>query len=193
MAPFNFDQTRHQIHAFFHRRKFGGLIFAVGIGAAIGSMIFGASLYQVLNGIHGERDTALTRFSQTEKSIAALRKERAEQVAAAERSVISPQATHQTFLNVGSFSEDDIDYWRKQMDAFSRMSGVQLAIVGRGQSNYKNATKLNVSISLSSKGAQGGLSTLDLVKALDFLQLYGYVESFNGSEAIVHVSESTIS
>lgn len=189
MAHFNIDLASHKVHSFLQRRKLGSLVIAVVAGAAVGSLFIGSALYQTVHAINPERDASLIRLNLTKASIEALKKEKAAQGPALEKLVNAPKTAQEASLNASGFTEDDVNYWRKQMDAFAKMTGVQMTIVGRGPSRFQNSTKLSVNVALSNTGTFTGMTSTDLIKALDFLQLYGYVESFNGSEAVVHVSE----
>ena len=66
---------------------------------------------------------------------------------------------------------------------------------GHGHTLAKGADMVGMMCELFGKasGFNGGnaatLSQSELVQALDFLQLYGYVESFNGNEAVVHIKK----
>lgn len=191
MAIFNIDLASHRLHSFLQRGKFTGFAVAGAAGAGIGAIYLGFTLYQVFIGPNHERDASLSRLTQIQATVVNLKTEKASQAAALERLANVPKVVQAAALNTGGFTEDDVNYWRKQMDAFTKMTGVQLNIVGRGASRYVNATKITVSVSLSS--STSGLSSSDLAKALDFLQLYGYVESFNGTEAVVHISEKQTS
>ncbi len=90
-----------------------------------------------------------------------------------------------TFLaNVGGpHSEADVDYWRRQMQAYSMMRKVGLTIVGRAKSQFSGATKITVAVSA------GASSPQRVNQALDFLQLFGYLESFDGAVATVHIAK----
>ena len=189
MARFNIDLASHAIHSFFQRGKFSGLAIAIGAGVVVGGAFFASALYQVSHTFNAERDASLARLAQSNSSIAALKKELAIQGPALQNLTVKPKAEHEDTLPSSGFSEDDVNYWRKQMDAFAKMTGVQMNIVGRGPSRYMNAIKINVHLALSNTGSFTGLTNVDLIKALDFLQLYGYVESFNGTEAVVHIPE----
>jgi hypothetical protein len=191
MANFSIDLASHRLHAFLQRKRYAGLALIVIAGAIIGAGTIAMATYQVVRHISPEREAALLRLEHTKSTIAKLRDERTAQAQALANLEKAPQVAQQTSLSNGGFTEDDVNYWRKQMAAFGQMTGVQLDIVGRGPSRYRNATKLNITVSLSGAGAQAGLSSVDVIKALDFLQLYGYVESFNGTEATVHISENT--
>ena len=190
MASSTFDLAMHRLHVLLQKRRLAGLVAVVSAGVAIGSIVVGYSAYKGATHYGPARDATMQRASQVRSAINMLKAERVAQVAALERLERAPQEAHQASLQAGGFTEDDVNYWRKQMAAFSQMTGVRLAISGRGPSRYQNATRLSVSVSLAGSPIAGGLSAVDLVKALDFLQLYGYVESFNGSEAIVHITEA---
>ena len=189
MANSTFDLALHRLHVLLQKRRLAGLIAVVAAGAVIGAIFVGFSVYKAATHYGPTRDAAMQRSSQAKAAIEMLKAERVAQVQALERLERAPQEAHQASLHAGGFTEDDVNYWRKQMAAFSQMTGVRLDISGRGPSRYQNATRISVSVSLAGSPIAGGLSAVDLVKALDFLQLYGYVESFNGTEAIVHVTE----
>lgn len=70
----------------------------------------------------------------------------------------------------------------RQLDEFGKVVDVDIKLTGRSESNYEKAIKLELLISANNLKQQG--------KALDFLQLYGYLESFDGNKAILHFRES---
>lgn len=86
-------------------------------------------------------------------------------------------------------TENEIAYWRKQMEVFGAMVGAQIRIVGRSQSPYTDAVAIKVSI--SPKKDVSAISAKQTALVLDFLQAYGYVDSFDGKEALVHVQMNT--
>lgn len=89
-------------------------------------------------------------------------------------------------LSIGGYSEEEIDYWRKQMDLFSMLNGTNMTITGRGTSSFRNAMQLTVKI-VATPGVDETKVKRAILRALDFLSLYGYVDSFNGTEALVHI------
>lgn len=96
----------------------------------------------------------------------------------AERSQVVNEAAAQ------GLTEETIAYWRKQMMAFGMARKVAVTIQGRGKSSFKDAVRLDVLIA-SPEGKP--LSVIAIAQALDFLQLYGYVEKFDGRLATLHV------
>lgn len=82
-------------------------------------------------------------------------------------------------------SEYEVSYWRKQLLTYAVLRGVLLQIVGRSSSSYDHAVKLEITVEPVEKSKP--LDAMQVAQALDFLQLYGYVESFDGKTAIVHV------
>lgn len=82
-------------------------------------------------------------------------------------------------------SEEELAYWRKQMDAFGLAKNMSLKVIGRGSSPYKQAVRIDVQIAPA--GPSKALAPLSIAQALDFLQLYGYVENYDGNVATLHV------
>lgn len=124
------------------------------------------------------------RLQQTQETLAKMKQEIAEQQTRLQTLAQAPAQAVAVVQSSGGYSDADVDYWRKQMSAFGQMTGLRLHIAGRGQSPYLGATKINVQIQPTGKAA---LTAEQLVRALDFLQLYGFVETFSGQEAVVHV------
>lgn len=88
-------------------------------------------------------------------------------------------------ISAGGYTEKDVAYWRKQMEAFGLMTGMKITIIGRSISKFAQAMTIKVEL-LPANG--GALTPQQTARALDFLQLYGYLESFDGKTAIVHIS-----
>jgi len=124
------------------------------------------------------------KAEQTRKATDNLQRELNEQQAQLKEVREQPiKAISQAFSS-GGYTERDIAYWRKQMMAFGLIKGMRLSLVGRTASKFANATTLTVEIASPTPTP---LSSLQIASALDFLQLYGYLESFDGKMAIVHV------
>lgn len=82
-------------------------------------------------------------------------------------------------------TESDVSYWRKQLLTYAVLRGVLLQITGRSTSPYDKAVQLSISVEPVDKNKP--LDAFQIAQALDFLQLYGYVESFDGKTAILHI------
>jgi hypothetical protein len=154
-------------------------------GAAIGVGLVGTAMYTLSHSDMNQSINQKTRQIETiQKTLVKLKAEAGSQkidLAKIEAAKANPT---KVFLSIGGHTEEDVEYWRKQMNAFSLMTGVTLSIVGRGASKYIDATALTVNVSIDKTQ---GYSNRKIATALDFLQLYGYVESFNGNDAIVHL------
>lgn len=190
MANSNIDLATHRIHAFLNRTKVNGFWIATGAGLCVATALVAMSAFQAPPGANSDRSSLATRLVQLRQTTAQLRAEKLVQTASLDRLARAPTLAKDASLNAGGFSEDDVMYWRKQMEAFSLMTGVRLTVVGRGASQFKNATKLTVSVGPAASSSMV-LPSADLIKALDFLQVYGYVETFTGTEAVIHISEKT--
>lgn len=193
MANFNIDLAQHRIHAFLNRSKANGFWMATGAGLCVAAALVAMSAFQASPGANSERALAATHLGQLKQTTAQLKAEKLIQTASLDRLARAPIIAKDASLNSGGYSEDDVMYWRKQMEAFSLMTGVRLTVVGRGASQFKNATKLTVGVGPVGIGGSStvGIAPADLIKALDFLQIYGYIESFNGVEAVIHISEKS--
>ena len=179
----------HRFHSFFQGTKVKWLWVSVFTGLVSCALIAAPSIWNLINGAAIPEETSLVKIQET---IEKLKAEKSSQVIAQSAKVGVNATGHiKQLVVLGGYSESDVDYWRKQMDAFSLMTGVRLTITGRGASKFKNATRLTITIDASPKSGTPALAPVDLIKGLDFLQLYGYVETFNGTEAIVHVKEKT--
>lgn len=90
-----------------------------------------------------------------------------------------------------AYTEGEIAYWRKQMNAFGALAGLNMRIVGRGKSDYMDAIRLEVEI--TARPGATLLTNRQVAASLDFLQAYGYVESFNGRVVMLHVAQPSTS
>lgn len=135
-------------------------------------------------GTRSDLDNVMPRLTQTREALAKLKAEKADQ--ANKLAALEAQKGKRPEQTQEGYTEGDVAYWRKQLDVFGAMAGMQLRIVGRGKSPYTGAIK--VSITLEPAAGTLALSTRQIAVTLDFLQSYGYVESFNGREAVVHIS-----
>lgn len=178
----NWQQGRHALNELGNRPR--ALLWVLG-AAALAAVLTAASFAVPAKARAGEElKTLRAATEQMRVAVANLKKEQTEQIAAAEREKAGPQRAMVGALSSGGYSEDDVAYWRKQMDAYGQMSGLRMTITGRTASSYQHATRISVQIASASSIA---MSPEQLVRALDFLQLYGHIESFNGSEAVLHV------
>lgn len=131
------------------------------------------------------RASIAARLAQIQESTGKLRTEKAahEKTAAALESaspVPDPETVRETY------TEADIAYWRKQMQLFGAMNKSQIRIVGRGDSHFDAAIRLDVEILPAQDSVH--LTQKQIALALDFLQAYGFVESFGGNnKATVHI------
>lgn len=82
-------------------------------------------------------------------------------------------------------TEEMINYWRRQMYVFGRVKNLNISVIGRAKSPYKGAVRLNVEIASAIPGKPAPRAVL--AQTLDFLQLYGYIESFDGAVATIHI------
>ena len=189
MASFNIELWPHRVHAYLQRTPYQGFWFAAVAGACVSLALISVSSLHTLNNSSTDINALKFALKNTQKSIADLKEELIMQgntLAVLENASDFAQTAA---LSAGGYTEDDVTYWRKQMDAYSKMTGTRLTITGRGSSPFKQATKLTVSISSNAMATVSTVSNGDLIKALDFLQLYGYVESFNGAEAVLHIAD----
>jgi hypothetical protein len=181
-SPFGFDVLLHRLHTFCAAR--GKVLMAVIATALLALTVVAIQVVPVrLSG--GKELASLARKGEQIKSATAnMRRELEEQQAKLKEVRERPLKVINQALTAGGYTERDIAYWRKQMMAFGLIKRMRLMIVGRTASKFANATTLTVE--LSAVGSTP-LSGLQIASALDFLQLYGYLESFDGKKAIVHV------
>jgi hypothetical protein len=97
-----------------------------------------------------------------------------------EAAVADQKAQQVAALQLAANDERIVDVWRKQMLAWSLMRGIDVTISSRGPSPYQGAVKLVIRI--------GNASPARLLQTLDFLQLFGFLESYAKGEAVLHVS-----
>lgn len=192
MAALNINRGVHQIHAFLQSARITGFTGAVAVGIILGGLILGASVYQVSKGSFGEKKTSQQRLAQIESTVAKLQEEKSRQAVliAATTAANASKQVHESALNGGAVTEEDVRYWQKQLSAYSMLTSTQVYIVGRSMSQFKDATKVTVHIDADRKDGAASGGAKYLIQALDFLQLYGYVESFDGKEAVVHIANS---
>lgn len=174
----------HRVHALAQAFPRKGILIAFGAGLISAILIMAVTSMPRIMSAKSEQQSILASLSQTQSTIEKLKREKIEQQTALQKLSLAPAIAQIASLNTGGYTESDVNYWRKQMAVFGLMTGVNLDIRGRGLSQYTGATKLTVGIS-SSKTTP--LPPSSIVNALDFLQLYGYVETFNGTEAVVHI------
>lgn len=179
MALFNTDLLSHNLRTALHRTRYNGFVIAVVSGLGIGFAVLGYSLTRPSNSDVTSLERTLKQQAITEATIIKLREQKARQdqdLAA----MVDSKKRRPIAENKNVFAGEDVGYWNKQLFAFSQLTGMQLRITNTAPSRFKDAFQIKVDVS--------GRTPLDVVKALDFLQLYGYVESFDGSSAIVHIS-----
>lgn len=187
MAAFNTEHKMHRVHALLQNRRWSGFVFFLGLGLVVGGALVGHASFRAHAGDAGQSAAAAKQIIDMREAIAKSKTESARLNGEVTRLEMAPAVAAANALNTGGVSEDMVAYWRKQMDAFSQLTGVRLAITGRGASKFKDASKLIVSIAPMSSATAAAMPAADIAQALDFLQLYGYVESFNGSDAVVHI------
>ena len=191
MASFSFSLGRlaHPAHAALQHSTQRSIVVLAVIGLIAGAGVAGAMIKPTWTRAQAEGAALDLRLSQTRETIAKLETEKAAQAQTLQKLMIAPVLATAQALNVSGYTEDDIAYWAKQMALFTRMTGIRVEIVGRSASHFERATRLTVAVS----AADGiPLSPFNTLKALDFLQVYGYVESFDGKEAQVHIAPAAI-
>lgn len=140
-------------------------------------------------------DSVLQQINQMHDALEKLKNEEKEQnkKLAEMKAMVGEEAVIATNKSAGeqekiAKTENEIAYWRKQMEVFGAMVGAQIRIVGRSQSPYTDAVAIKVGISPKKDAS---ISAKQTALVLDFLQAYGYVDSFDGKEALVHVQMKT--
>jgi hypothetical protein len=181
-SPFGFDVLLHRLHTFCAAR---GKVLMAMIATAMLAMTIVAIQVVPARLSEGKELVALAhKGEQIKNATVNMQRELNEQQAKLKEVRERPQKVINQALNAGGYSERDLAYWRKQMMAFGLIKQMRLMIIGRSTSKFANATALT--IELSAVGSTP-LSGLQIASALDFLQLYGYLESFDGKKAVVHV------
>lgn len=186
MARYSFDLLMHKVHTLLQGSPRKGMWMTAGAGLGVAVAVIATIALPKVWSADVERQGHLAALAQTNETIDKLQHEKAAQQAALQKLRLSQGGTQKASpVGGGGYSESDVAYWRTQMSAFGEMTGVRMNIVGRGSSHYIGATRLTVSLKADAVDVD---TPIRLLKALDFLQVYGYVESFNGTEAVVHVA-----
>lgn len=175
----------HQIHVITSNQKMRRIALGMAIVLCLAIVLLRA--IPAAHHAKAEIATIEQQIAQTQETIEKLKKEQQAQEVKFREMRDAPARAMQAALNAGGFSEDDIAYWRKQMSAFGQMNRINIVILKRGTSKYANATELTVDITPMSTTP---LTTYQIATALDFLQLYGFIESFDGKTAVIHVGHT---
>lgn len=181
-SPFRFDVLLHRLHTFCHGRI--RFLMAVIATALLGLIIVAIQVVPAKLSEGKELSALARKGEQIKNATANMQRELNEQQAKLKEIQERPMKVINQALSAGGYTERDIAYWRKQMMAFGLIKRMRLMIVGRSASKFANATTLTVELSAAGSTP---LSALQIASALDFLQLYGYLESFDGKKAVVHV------
>lgn len=179
--------STHLIHEFFQKNVHRGFLYAIVTGLLFSSLISGYGIFRAT--ISGAKVTPTSSIENARETLNKIKADKLEMENIIVQQLKEPSLITNAAIRTGGYSESDVDYWRTQFKAYSLMMNIDMTIVGRGLSAFKNTSKLIVKISL--KNEQGIINNSPdvLVKTLDFLQLYGYVESFDGNEAVVHIND----
>ena len=185
MAIFSFSQWNHALHQSVQtssRKSLGLAVLFGGGGAVLITLLMAIPRMQATQ----TEIVAITKnIEQTKTTITKLQGEKLQQPAVLESLNLQPLQAKIAALTAAGYTQENILYWQKQMTAFGLMKGISLVIAARGISSYENSAKLTIQISPADMQP---IAPMLLAQTLDFLQLYGFVESFDGSQAIVHVS-----
>ena len=186
MSVFSIHTLRTSLHQWVQRsqkKSFFIACFLGGVGAV--SM---ASLV-VIPGL-GERQTeqaALAKnMAQVQETLTKLHTEKMQQPETV-RLLTAPSGQEMVIppTSVRIASDAHVAYWQKQMTAYGLMRGMNLVIRSREPSSYENSTKLTIEISSATSEP---IAPMVRAQSLDFLQLYGFVESSTSTQAILHVA-----
>lgn len=181
-SPFRFDVLLHRLHLFCAAR--GKVMLAVIATALLALIVVAIQIVPAKLSEDKELSALARKDEQIKNATVNMQRELTEQQAKLKEIQERPMKVINQALNTGGYTERDLAYWRKQMMAFGLIKRMRLVIVGRAASKYAGATALTVEISAVGSTP---LSAPQIASALDFLQLYGYLESFDGKKAVVHV------
>ena len=189
MASFNFSVSHfgHYAHAALQRAPKKSLLALFLLGSLLGG---GVSILLASSGAaraKTEVRSLANTIGQMQETTAKLQAELAQQPPEIQRLHLGPILATQQAFNDSGYTEQDVAYWASQMELFGQMTGLRLEILGRAASKYSKAMQITVSVSAFGPEA---LSPFNTAQALDFLQVYGYVESFDGKEARIHIAQN---